>query len=176
MIISRHQIIKYIIFLVLLISITFFFIVPYFKNIKKISLALQTEASSLETQYQSGDDLEKAKAVYEYFKDRLPDLKTIFLKKGEELDLITKLEQLAAQYDLEQSLTLAQEGETVGGLLQKTPFAFTLKGDFTDFVGYLDKLVKLNYNLSIESLDLKQQFDGEIIEAKINGHAYWLKI
>lgn len=172
MAISRHQLIKYLILLSLLIAVSVFFIAPYFNNIKKISVELKNEAASLASQYQSGDDVEKANATYEYFKNQLPDLKTLFLKKGEELTLITQLEQLAGKYNLEQDLALSLEGQELNSALKKVPFIFTVKGDFNNFMSYLDKLAKLNYNLTIHSLNLRQ-LDGQIIEAKLNGYTYW---
>lgn len=172
MYLSQKQIIKYLILVIILVLVNGLLIIPYFKNIKEIYTTLTKEARALEQKYISGQGIEKSNQDFLTFKDKMPNFDTLFIKQGAELSLITKLEQLAENYNLSQELGLGLEKKQLPSQINRIPFNFTLKGDFINFLNYLIDLNDMNYNLSIQDINIKQLSNREL-EFRLLGYTYW---
>lgn len=167
------QIIKYSVLFLIFASVLGIFVIPYYSHIKKIYQSLAIEALDLESRYNKGQGVTQAHEDYQNYKDELPDFQTLFIKEGEELSLVTKLEEIADKYRLSQDLSLGTEKLLLDDNIKKISFNFTLKGDFTHLLGYLTELADISTNLTIQNINIKQDALGQL-ETSLMGYTYWL--
>lgn len=167
------QLTKYSVLFLIFAGVLGIFVIPYYSHIKKIYQSLAAEALSLESRYNKGQGVTQAHEDYQNYKDKLPDFQTLFIKEGEELSLVTKLEGIADNYHLNQDLSLGTERLTLADNIKKIPFNFTLKGDFTNLLGYLTELGDISTNLTIQNINIKQDALGRL-EISLMGYTYWL--
>ncbi len=168
----QQRIVKYLILVLVIIFIFSIFILPNFKKVKKIHNDLTTEAQILEEKYITGQDLEKSSQDYDELENKLPDFDTLFISEGNELSLITKLEQIADNHNLTQELSLALEKKVLSPELKKVSFNFTLSGTFINFLNYLTELSAMNYNLTVQNLNIRQAKEDHM-EISLMGYSYW---
>jgi len=171
---SISQLTKYSILFLIFACGLGIFVIPYFSNIKKIYKSLTSEAAALESKYNTGQGLSKAREDYQNYKDKLPTYQTLFIKEGKELSLVTKLEEIADKYHLKQDLSLSTEKLMLANNIKKVPFNFNLKGNFNDLLRYLSEISKINTNLTIQNVNVKQGLNDEL-EISLLGYTYWLK-
>ena len=103
----------------------------------------------------------------------MPSYESLFIKQGNELSLVTKLEELADINRIDQKLDLGVNKNVISENIISVPFNFSLKGDFNDFMQYLKTLRQLTYNLTIQNIELKQTEDSDL-QIQLLGHTYWL--
>lgn len=168
---SVSQLTKYSILFLIFVLVLGFFVIPYFLNIRNIFLSLNKEALSLKSK---GQGLSKVHEDYQNYKDKLPDYQALFIKEGEELSLVTKLEEIADKYHLKQDLSLSTEKLLLADNIKKVPFNFNLKGNFNDLLRYLLEISKINTNLTIQNVNIKQGLNDQL-EISLLGYTYWLK-
>ena len=171
---SKNEIIKNIFFLITLIIILFFLTIPFIKNIYTYHSQVRLENESLISRNSSGNSLKNVDKIYTDLSDKLPSQEDLLLKIGSELSLITRLEELAQENNLLQSLNLSQNNNDYSENIRSVNLNIELTGDFEDIVSYLNQLSKINFYLTVDSLNLKVSPEDKVI-AKLLTNSYWLK-
>ena len=171
--ISRKQIIKYAILIVILFATIYFLTFPYFTGIRQIYINLTKEAVALEEKFISGQDLAKSSSDFESYNDKIPEYDELFIKEGNELSLVTNLEEIANKYNVNQELSLGIDKTQISEEVKRVPFNFVIKGNFNSILKYFSEIFKMSYNLTIHNLNIKQIEDGDL-EARLLGYTYWL--
>jgi len=168
-----QHLVKYIILITTLILVLIFFVLPNYNNLESIYLNLTKEAQTLESKYIAGEGLEKSSNDYNQISDQLPTYESLFIKRGEELLLVTNLENLADKYNLTQQLDLGLTKTEINKNIIQVPFNFILEGTFDNFILYLTSLYQMPFNLTIQNIDIKQTQDKKL-EIHLLGYTYWL--
>lgn len=189
----------YLIFIwtVLIFVVIFVFIVSNIKKIKAIAQEVTETEKYLQALQSSGQSKKEAEENYRLIKKDIPTLATVILQRGQELSLITSLEEIANQNNLQQKMniylsdskttnTLPKENQTIDN--NSFPFQLTIDGNLINFLNYLNDLEKLNYYLNITSIKINQSQNplGGFLEVEItslsstdnvhivlNGISYW---
>lgn len=189
----------YIIFLwaILIFVVTFIFIVPNIKKIKAIAQEVTETEKQLQVLQKSGQNKKEAEQNYDLIKKDISTLETIIPQRGQELSLITALEEMANQNNLQQKMNIYlsddKSAKNPPGNIQTTdknllPFQLAIDGNLINFLNYLNDWEKLNYYLNITSIKINQSqtpvvnfLEAETpstsatdnIHVVINGISYW---
>ena len=89
------NLIKYAVLLIILVLVVLLLVSPNYNSLKNINLTLTAEAEALESKYTAGAGVEKFSQAYQSYYDKLPEYESLFIETGDELSLVTKLEELA---------------------------------------------------------------------------------
>lgn len=119
--------------------------INYIKNLRDETLNLR---QYLDKKYETNHSLLNSKQKIEDVKTSMEEYQNYLFFKGDELALITKLEDLSDQNKLNQKITgtdLDKPGNTVH-------ISLTLTGNYIDLIKYLLALEKQNYFLQIKNL------------------------
>ncbi|MBT3690398.1 type 4a pilus biogenesis protein PilO [bacterium] len=171
---NTGQITKYLIQLVILTIVLLFFIFPYSSNLNTVHNQFKSEASQLEIKFKTGEDFNQLAMQYDELNEKIPTLEEILLSEGQELELIEQLETIAEKYNLEQTLTLDLQKDEFRPNIIRIPFNFKIDGDFDDLLKYLSEISSINYNLTIQNINIRQ--NNTSLSADILGYTYWLTI
>lgn len=151
---------------------------PIFNKIKEWHANLNAEAAGLEAQNQQGNSFTKASLDYQQFTDKLPPPETLLKPGGQELELIKQLEQISDQNKLAQELTLGQNRQDWSDKIEVLGLSAKLTGQFGDIIRYLENLEKLNFQLTVDAVQLKPDAlatGSGLVEAQLLLNTYWLK-
>lgn len=153
--VKRKIILSILIVLIGTSLISYFIILPTVNDIKAIKEAVYLERVDLEVKYLKGQLLNKALDDFEKTKTEKDKLTSVFIIKGEELEFITSLEQIAENYNIAQELKLGQ-GESMGNKQYSTSrLSVNAQGPFNDLLKYLDEIRHLNYYYNIDEIDIR---------------------
>lgn len=158
-------------------------IYPAIANIRNFNTEIYNQRLEIETRYLlshgPGRDININKIREEEAK-----LSSIFIKKDQELEFITSLENAAQANNLEQQIKLQPINKETTALIQSAPMQISLKGSFRDILQYLQSLEKLSYYININSINLNnpttkkeaataQKATSITINAEITALTYW---
>jgi len=135
-------------------------ILPTARDILKISDAIHLERVDLEKKYQRGQLLRETIDNFDKIKNREADLKNVFLTKGQELGFITKLEQIAAQHNLEQEIRL-QIPDNMTKEFTEIPLVLNIRGSYSNIVRYLKSLEQESFYYPINTWKLNAVRGGD---------------
>lgn len=153
--------------------VVYFIILPTIQDIKKISDGVYNERMDLEKKYLRGQLLKKTIENFEKVKPEKDRLSSIFIKEGEELKFITKLEEIAAFHNLKQDLGL-QAVKDGGSGFHSVPSGVSVQGEFINILKYLKDLQQLNYYFNIFSITINSAGEEDSITANLQGEIYAL--
>jgi hypothetical protein len=113
---------------------------------------------------------------------RLRALTTAAVKEGGELELITSLETIARQSNVEQTINLNTAGQQeISSWEKKIPIHLQLSGLYGNFMTYLHRLERMPYLITITDLNLVRDGDASLtpgraglMRADINAEIYWI--
>ena len=160
-----------------------FIIVPSMLEIKNLNEGIALQRLEIEkryTQIQSGKRITNLTKI----KNDIEQLSSIFVKKGSELEFITTLEGIAQANGLEQNINLQTTEQKVSGQIIATPIQISLTGEYLNILKYLSSIEKLDYYITINSLNLSAVYNKKetaninlakqgLVEAQLNGEVYW---
>lgn len=132
-------------------------IVPSIRDILNLAQKIESQRVELESMYQRGRSLKKTHTDYESIKDKLPKIKNILLRPGEELGFITSLEELASQNNVEQKITIDTESLKKTGGYSTMVVHLDLLGKYKDILGYIIDLEKLDYYLNFKQINIANE-------------------
>lgn len=190
MIIPKRKIYFIVSTFVLLIVVALCVIRPTSNEIKDMSTQIHTQREELEKLYLRGQFLKPAKEQYEKAKLQIPDLSKIFVAEGDELQIITVLEQAAAKNNLDQEINLKEiGGDEDGAINGYMPIPITLKiiGNYKNLIKYLSDLESLDYYINIDDFKIftlsaggftivGRQPASDSVSVLINGNIYRKKL
>lgn len=143
-------------FIFILAMIIFLVIFPSIKEIKRIKDDIYAQKVDLEIKYKRGQDLRKVTEKLNLIKDRLFLLDNVFVKKENNLQFITKLEEIAEKNNISQKINIVSPEELSGKKFQEAPLNIIASGSLSDQLNYLSELENLPpyiniYDLSVSS-------------------------
>lgn len=136
-------------------GIAVFIIFPTIKNIKNISSKINDIRLDLEKKYDNRQNLRTIMARFKKIEQSSEKFSDIYVKKNEELKLITTLEEIAAKNKLEQNInTLAYQNEEkkINGKENEIDIQLQLTGDYINIIKYLYDLRRLPYYINTKSI------------------------
>jgi Tfp pilus assembly protein PilO len=171
------------IFFIIISLILFFIIIPAIKGIKNLNEGIQAQRLEIEKRYIQTHSSRRITNLSK-IKTDLETLSSVFIKEDLELEFITALEKIALQNNLEQSIQLQPTNQKMAGQINVIQTQISLKGNFIDFLKYLQKLETLGYYININSINLNTQSlkketispaqgGAGQISAVISGETYW---
>ncbi len=147
------------------------------KDISRLNATIASERAALESRYaqrkKAGNIISNLKTV----RAALPELESFFLHPGQELDLITALEEAASSQGINQKIQISpREGKTYFG--DKVPLVLNISGNWNEIIRYLRELEKMKILLIIDGISFSQERREEArvagkISGLINAHIYF---
>ncbi|GEM_PF-3259905 len=134
--------------LLVLLIIIFITVIPSIKKIMLLNSNIFEERRQLEEIYLKGQSLNAAKEKYTAIKKEIAQLDDVFLARGDELKLITALEQIAKDNQVTQNLDINNKKNAPQN---KISISLEVHGTYPNLLNYLQAIEALNLYLNIES-------------------------
>ncbi|MBI4652958.1 hypothetical protein HY750_01770 [Candidatus Kuenenbacteria bacterium] len=138
------------IFLISILLILFYIILPTINEIKKLNKYIYQEQKDLEIKFQIGETIKKIRQNFLKIKPYFPQLNNIYLTEDKKIEFFTLLEKTAQKCNLKLDLNLLPLESSEIIALQ-----FDLEGEYFDFLKYLIDLEKLDYYININKILIK---------------------
>ncbi len=142
----------------ILIIILGYVVFPSVKHINELSDQIYEERTKLEELYLKGQSLKRSTEEYRKIKNEINELENIFITKKEELDLITQLETLANETNVEQELNIKENKKEQDE--EKMFIALNIRGQYTDIIRYLEKVEALDLYISFDKIRFSNNAQG----------------
>jgi len=158
-----------------LVIVVVFIIHPNLTKITTISQAIITERIDLENKLSFGINLNKVQRDLEDTAGLEKELEQIYIKKGQELDFITRLENLAEIDGVNVNIDYADfSGKTISQNIRAIPLTINFSGDYKNIVNFFQSLETLKnyYNLDLIVLAKNQQNN---LNAQTVGQTYLIE-
>lgn len=143
---------------VIIILLLLLLVVPMRRDILTLNENTSDARVDLEKQYLNGQLLRKTQDQFESVKPRLSQLEATTLKKGQELYLITTLEELAANHGLIQKLSMndlqfPEDSESTD--VVPLSVRVELTGDYEQVLNFLLETEQLDFYINWNSVNIK---------------------
>lgn len=148
-------------FLVIILSLIYFIVVPTIKEIKTMGSAIEAQREDLEKKYIKGQSLRQLTENLNKIEPKLDLLNQIFINKNRELEFITSLENEANKNQVSQKINLSAPQKAENQNFQKTSLQLFTKGGFIRQLQYLVNLEHLSYYINVKLLELSLAGGGE---------------
>lgn len=132
-------------------------IYPQYRGIEKINQEILAVHKTLEQKFETTKQMHKSQINLIAAKKIGAELQLLFVKKGEEIKLVTALERLAEQLCLEQNLSLSSTANKVSEHLSDFDLQITVVGNFQNLMKYLEALEKNDYLFAITGVSLNSK-------------------
>ncbi|HOZ36789.1 MAG TPA: type 4a pilus biogenesis protein PilO [bacterium] len=178
----------------LIIGLVVLLIWPTAKNLRQDKQIVVQSRQAMSELLARGQNVDKNQKNLELIEGNLHLLDEAYLKKGEELNFITDLEQAAAANNVEQAIDFNNELGEEKNSIKTIPLELKINGDLKEIMAYINALERLPYYVDIARIDFSsgnprelrqastQAYQEEagaetntqnIISAKLNGATYW---
>ncbi|MCX6779034.1 MAG: hypothetical protein NTU97_02275, partial [Candidatus Magasanikbacteria bacterium] len=148
-------------FIVLISAIVLVFVLiggliifPQYSKIKETNTQITALRQELETKYERAKQYHKSQTNLATAKKLTDEVKTRFLKKGEEIKLITILENKADALGLRQDLKLSSTYTKLPNNLSSIGLEIIITGDYKKTIEYLDFIQKNTFYISLDNLTI----------------------
>ena len=146
--------ISIVIFILIIGGLIYFVVMPTINDIKKMGEDIENQRIDLEQKYIKGQSLRQLTENLKKIEPQLVILDQIFIKQDYELDFITRLEEIAAQNNVSQTINLNTAKINKDKSYQTLPLRLSAQGDYKNMINYLINLEALDYYINIDSMDL----------------------
>ena len=165
-------------------GLVYFVVIPIINDIKKMGEKIENQRIDLEQKYIKGQSLKQLTENLKKIEPQLIILDQIFIKQDYELEFITKLEEIAEQNNVSQTINLNTAKINKDKSYQTLPLQLSARGNYKNIMNYLINLEALNYYINIDSIDLssastKLSATSEVqttfsnINLTISANTYW---
>lgn len=141
-------------FLVIILSLIYFIVLPTIKEIKAMGNAIKAEREDLEKKYIKGQSLKQLTENLKKIEPKLELLNQIFINKNRELEFITSLENEANKNQVSQKINLSAPQQEKNQNFKKTGLELHTKGNFIKQLKYLSSLEHLSYYINVKFLEM----------------------
>ncbi len=131
-------------------------LVPTLLRIKKTSADSYQLRLALEQRYEQSLRSRVTKQKLQEIKETITDFNRFLFKPGEELQLITFLENLAGKHHLTQTITTSNLDKIKNST--NAEISFSLNGNYQDALDYIAELESSDYFITIQQLQFKPVF------------------
>lgn len=172
---SKHKILLSIVAaLIMTVLIILFIIIPTVQDIQTINRNIISEKENLELKFKKGQYMKKVMEDLKNIEPNVTALRSVYLRKGEELDFITTLEKISEKFNLESDINIIQDQarESSDGL-QELGIEIQLDGSYEHTLRYLTELEQLDYYTTIHSLEISStEKNTGRVKSKLRGKIY----
>ena len=176
--------ISMVIFILIIGGLIYFVVMPTINDIKKMGEEIEAQRIDLEQKYIKGQSLRQLTENLKEIEPQLIMLDQIFIKQDYELEFITKLEDIAAQNNISQTISLDTAKINKEKSYQTLPLRLAARGNYKNMMNYLTNLEALDYYININSMDLssasakqsatpEEQTTFSNISLVISANTYW---
>ena len=173
-----------VIFVLIIGGLIYLVIIPTINDIKKMGEEIEAQRIDLEQKYIKGQSLRQLTENLKEIEPQLIMLDQIFIKQDYELEFITKLEDIAAQNNISQTISLDTAKINKEKSYQTLPLRLAARGNYKNMMNYLTNLEALDYYININSMDLSsasakqsatpgEQTTFSNISLVISANTYW---
>jgi|SRR3989339_6322 len=146
----------------ILIGVTLLVVRPAIQKILQLKKEINVIEGQMEASYQNATKLRRTVKELETIKAQAKRYSGAMIVRGEELNIITELESLAQQYQLEQTLNAAfsdvkSASQNKPALPEYYEFAFLINGPFSKEIDYLSALEKLPYYIIVNNIKFENR-------------------
>ena len=156
------------IIIILSFIIIFFIILPTIKNIRELQKDINTTQQLLEDRYKKTQMIHRSIQDLDNIIKQTEKFKDIAITSDPELNIITRLEDIANEHNVIQTLkaTLHKNDSGSANITNLHPllknkdyytFSFNSEGKYEDLINYLRSIEKLPYYFSINSLGISKK-------------------
>ncbi len=152
-----------------LILIFFFIVFPAVKEIRDMRTAIEQKRTELEEKLAQGFNIKKVQDELKGIESSLGDLDQIFIKPGQEVALVARLENMASSEGVDLSATSDFAGKKLNSSYKQVPLQLNLKGNFSQIMSFMEKLESTPFyfnpdaiTVSSEKFSLTTQVIGKI--------------
>lgn len=143
-------------------------IFPQYQGIKKINEEIVSLRTDLEAKYERAKQFHRSQTHLSEAKKVAEELDKKILKKNQEINFITLLENKSDSLKLKQSLNLSTNYTTLSNNLYTLDLDITVIGDYPKILEYLDYLQKNTYFLNINQLTFSKGAPNSFIPTSLN--------
>ena len=126
-------------------------VLPSISKIKNLSQNIFMEREKLEELYLKGQSLKHSTEECNKIKNQISELKNIFLAKGDELRLITNLENLASQNNVSKEINIQENKSDTNS--EKISVDLHVVGTYSNLINYLQSIESLDIYVDFKSLN-----------------------
>jgi Tfp pilus assembly protein PilO len=143
--------------LLILIIILAYIVFPSVKHIDQLSDQIFKERTKLEELYLKGQSLKRSTEEYRKIKNEISELENIFITQEQELNLITQLETLANETNVEQELNIKETKEINE---EKMFIALNIRGEYANIINYLEQVEALDIYVNFDKVKFSKNTQG----------------
>lgn len=185
---SKKMLILTIVFFVFVVIVSIFFImIPNTKLIKESSDQITKERVQLEASLNKIKNPEDLKNGVEKLELRINSMEDNFMNKGNELELIKILEDIALKNNIIQSISPENSKQDANLAFQAMNIRLSVSGNFKNIIDYIQDIETLKYYININSMSFTRsqsnsrfQSSGSLdidqnqnISCMISAETYW---
>ncbi|PIR39938.1 MAG: hypothetical protein COV33_02470 [Candidatus Zambryskibacteria bacterium CG10_big_fil_rev_8_21_14_0_10_34_34] len=128
------------------------------REIKKIETAFY----STESDFYKEEKIRVIKSITEINKESIKELQDFFIKKGDEVKFIEQIENAARSFDVDFEIISinVKENKTVS-FKEDVILKIKLEGSWKEVASFLNKLERMPFGVSIESINLEADIPGK---------------
>src|SRR3989339_1310319 len=134
------------------VIIAFLIILPQYQSIKQINKQIVDLRTELEAKYERAKQFHRSQTHLSEAKKIADDLNKKILKKNQEINFITLLENKSDSLQLKQNLNLSTNYNKISENFYTLDLDITVIGTYPNILEYLDFLQKNTYFLTINQL------------------------
>lgn len=147
-----------IVFLIFILGCSFFcFVIPSYNNIKKIKEDTLSLRDDLLLKQKVGSRLDNSIKNYETAKESEDLLDTIFIKKEDDIDFITSIEDIGSKNNINININFLFESKEVKSFFEIVPLQISAQGSELNLISFLKDLESLNYYINVQKIDLSKK-------------------
>lgn len=146
------------------------FIYPAFHKIILIKQEISQEKTDLESKLNLGLNAKKTKEELDSIESSLQNLDTVLLKQGNELNLLSDLENLGTKHKINLVIKPDFNGQSIGSNINKIPLEIKAIGQFNSLMAFTNDLDTTPYYFISDNLSLRQV--DKDLELILTGQVY----
>ncbi len=149
------------------------------KEIYTLNQAINQERAKLEEKYQKRKSARLTVENFNKIRKELPNLETSVIHAGDELNLVTSLEEAASKNNISQKINLSPR-ENKKDFGDRINITLNIDGSFQDFLRYLNDIERMKIMLIVDNINISQATREDErqtgkIRALLQGHLYFSK-
>lgn len=153
-----QKIIYFVLLMIVIIAVLGWFVIkPSAEDIKSIREDIKEQRIELERKYLEGLNARLVSQKADEIKGNLEVLDGIFIKKEGYLSLVTSIERLAGENNLQEELNILNNNAEDKRTYKVVPVHIEAKGEFNDLLAFVHDLKNTSYQFNINSLRIRSE-------------------
>lgn len=176
MFIRHHQfIISLTAITTILVVIIVLIIYPALRDILTINTTFSQEKQLLEQKLALGLNIKTTEKILTGIDEAQPILESVFIRQGQELEFITKIEETATQKGVQLELKPDFTGKPITPDVSEVTIEINASGNYLALQDFLKTIEQLPYYYTTEALIISRSNSSEDTTMQFLGKAYLLK-